>query len=52
MVCLESQQAQWARECCKDGNCPICNPPEEEECDYDGCQEDCDMDAYFDEKYG
>ena len=31
MVNLESQQAMWARECCKSGNCPVCNPPEEDD---------------------
>ena len=31
MVNLESSQAMWAKECCKGGNCPICNPPIEDE---------------------
>jgi hypothetical protein len=46
MVCLESSQARWARECCKGGNCPVCNP------EYESDQEDMDMDEYFEEKYG
>lgn len=25
MSLLESDQARWAEECCKGGNCPICN---------------------------
>jgi len=30
-MCLESPQARWAKECCKGGDCPICNPSDEEE---------------------
>ena len=48
MVNLESDQARWATECCKGGNCPVCNPgPEEEEqvlCSY--CGEPADIDDY------
>lgn len=29
-MCLESDQARWAKECSRGGNCPICNPKEEE----------------------
>jgi len=27
-MCLESQQARWAKECNQGGDCPICNPQE------------------------
>ena len=50
MVCLESQQAMWARECCHGGNCPICNPYDDD--DYPSEQEDMDMEDYYEEKYG
>ena len=26
-----SPQARWSDQCCKGGDCPVCNPPEEEE---------------------
>lgn len=48
MINLESQQAYWARECCKGGNCPICNPLEEE--NYPSWQEDKDMEDYYERK--
>lgn len=50
MVNLESQQVQWARQCCKHGNCPICNPQEEDEGDYPYWKEDQDMEDYYDRK--
>lgn len=27
IMCLESDQARRAKQCCKGGKCPICNPP-------------------------
>jgi len=30
---LESDQARWAQECCKGGNCPVCNPTGDDESD-------------------
>ena len=26
-MCLESDQARWAKQCCRKGDCPVCNPP-------------------------
>ena len=48
MVNLESSQAQWANECCRGGNCPICNPPEDD--DYPAEEEDRDMEDYYENK--
>lgn len=25
-----SPQARWASECCRDGSCPVCNPPKDD----------------------
>ena len=36
-MCLESDQARWARECCQGGDCPICNPQPCGTCGYADC---------------
>ena len=33
-----SPQARWAEECCKGGDCPVCNPPVPEPCECKFCK--------------